>query len=505
MNKLLHKYSHLFPAGSLKTGWNKVLCSRRAKLLKILDSFAVFSAIPAEPGEENLWFTNSTRIFQEPSILYLTGINQPGIRLILDPNSSKKEVLFIPEKDPDKEFWTGTRFGFPGPGTESGTGASVPAKAEHRPGQKQASQPDLDDIHALTGIRQIKPLREFKPWLKNLILNSKRPYAYCFFHQYVNNKDGKVLVTRTDYNWKFARETKRFAQAVLKKNKSNGKVRASLRYEIRTLADTHFRQRLPLEHHQINDAKIAMRLTGQAFKDTLKKAGTFKNEHQLASYLEYSLKKRSVYGLSFPAIAASGKNALVLHYIKNDDVIKPGGLVLLDFGLRYGVMHSDISRTIPASGRFDPLQSMLYSIVLDALRENQRNARAGITIRELDQKVWHFIEKRLQKDFFSRGGVAKRPYGFQPHKVSHLMGLQVHDGDPHRQYQDIPMKTGWQISSEPGIYGHFKIQLNGRTYSQTLGIRIEDNLLIQARGCVNLSRAIPRTPEGIEKLMTGQS
>jgi Xaa-Pro aminopeptidase len=217
------------------------------------------------------------------------------------------------------------------------------------------------------------------------------------------------------------------------------------------------------------------------------------------------MRKRSPAGLSFPNIVASGKNATVLHYLKNDEPIEPGSLVLLDFGVRYGTMHADITRTVPHSGKFNPLQALLYGIVLDTNKMNQKNAKPGETIRNLNKKTWRFLEEQLQARFFARGGKAMRSYMGQPHGVSHLMGEQEHDGDPHRIYQDYPLQPGWQISNEPGLYGHFQITLDGRKYSEWIGIRIEDDLLITKDGCRNLCAAVPKEIHELEALAAGKS
>jgi Xaa-Pro aminopeptidase len=81
------------------------------------------------------------------------------------------------------------------------------------------------------------------------------------------------------------------------------------------------------------------------------------------------------------------------------------------------------------------------------------------------------------------------------------MGEQEHDGDPFRNYLQQPMKPGWMISNEPGLYGEFRLQLNGKNYNEKIGIRIEDNLVITKNGCLNLSSKIPKTVKQIEKLM----
>jgi Xaa-Pro aminopeptidase len=476
---LLRRYSQVYPAASAGARLPSILKQRRKAHLEALDSFALFSGVPREPGAENLWIMPALKIFQEPSVMYLTGINQPQVILALvpagkgKPRSGGTEILFVPEKNPDREFWDGVRFGYP-------------------PGAQAAQSKDVEDVRALTGIQDVRPLGEFEAWFADLVkasVRSQKPYGYAFYHQY--DDQGKLRVTKTDHNYAFKQTLEREARAVLKG------------FEIRPCAALHYRLRLPLDADQVRDVDKAVAITNKAFQETLPLVGTFGDENALAAHLQYGMLRRSPYGLAFPSIVAGGRNATVLHYLKNDEALPPRGLVLLDFGARWGTMHADISRTIPVSGKFNPLQALIYGIVLDAAKENQRNARPGETIRNLNDKVWAFLEDALEKRFFSKGGKAERAYKGKPHGVSHLMGEQEHDGDPHRLYQDDPLQPGWQISNEPGLYGRFSITLGGKRYSEWIGVRIEDDLLITPRGCRNLSASIPREIAEIEALMKG--
>ena len=180
-------------------------------------------------------------------------------------------------------------------------------------------------------------------------------------------------------------------------------------------------------------------------------------------------------------------------------------MILMDFGVRWMTMHADISRTVPASGKFNPMQKILYEIVLKAQLLVQRTARRGITMSELNDYCWSSINRDLEDFFKSAGGKFKLRYKDRPHGVSHLMGEQEHDGDPFRNYLSDPMQEGWLISNEPGLYGAFKVRLNGKLYDEEIGIRIEDNLLITKTGCKNLSISIPKGVRQIEKLMAIKS
>jgi Xaa-Pro aminopeptidase len=420
---------------------------------------------------------SAIKIFQEPAVIHLTGINQPNVILALVPGGlgkhSGEEVLFLPEKNPEREFWDGVRFGIP---TSSGT--------------TSGGSQDLRDIRALTGILDVRPLGEFEAWFETLVRRWRKPFGYAFYHHYEDKTvKGRARVTKTDHNHAFKTRMDRESRAVRKG------------FEIRTCAPLHFRLRLPLDKDQVRDVDRAVAVTRDAFLETLPEVEAVGNETALEARLQYGMLRRSPFGLAFPSIIAGGRNATVLHYLKNDEPLDPKGLVLMDFGARWGTMHADITRVVPVSGRFNPLQALIYGIVLDAAKENQRNAKPGATIRELNDKVWAFLEDALERRFLSKGGKAKRAYTGKPHGVSHLMGEQEHDGDPHRIYQDHPLQPGWQISNEPGLYGHFVITLGGKRYAEWIGIRIEDDLLITKTGCRNLSESIPREIGEIERLM----
>lgn len=507
---LLRRYSQVYPVGSAGARFPDTLKARRRAHLDELrkaGTFALFAGVPHEPGAENIWVMSALKIFQEPAVIHLTGINQPHVILALVPGAPgsfcDEEVLFIPEKNPEREFWDGVRFGIP-----TGLGAQPAAKGKKRGTGGQAAaggavhgdlrgvgddSPDLNDLRLLTGIRDVRPLGEFEEWLEALVRRTRRAHGLAFWHRYVDDA-GKVRETRTDHNFTFKARVEKLARGVRKD------------FRLETCAPLHYRLRLPLDRDQVRDVGKAVAVTRDAFLDTLAEvaAGTIRTETELEARLQYGMLRRSPYGLAFPSIIAGGRNATVLHYLKNDEPLPPRGLVLMDFGARWGTMHADITRVFPMSGRFNPLQALIYGIVLDAARENQRNARPGVTIRELNDKVWAFLENALQERFFARGGKAERAYKGRPHGVSHLMGEQEHDGDPHRIYQDHPLQPGWQISNEPGLYGHFAITLNGRRYSEWIGVRIEDDLLITPTGCRNLSASIPKEIDEIEALLASR-
>ena len=430
---------------------SKILYKKRRKaMLKELDSFCVFSGIPMDPGSEEAYVQTWNKMIQEPAFMYLTGINQAGCYLLLDPKTNE-EILFVPPKDPFKEFWNGKRLGY--------------LEGDH-------------DVARVTGIKDVRPVDEL---MDTVVVRAKKlpkgSYAYAYYFE--KFKD--------DHNDRFKRQ-------LLKALKGTG-------ISLKSAAALHWQLRLPLEPERIKDAEVAQAVTNQAFRTVLSNLSSFKSERDLSLRLDYEMQRKSDGDLAFPTIAACGENACCLHYVKKDEPLKAGELLLLDFGIRIGSLHSDISRTIPVNGKFSPLQKLLYQIVLDAGFEYQKHVRPGVSLKEIGNVPWDYIMQELESRLVKGAkGSYKLLYDRRPHGVSHFIGEQIHEGEPGTRSLDTVLKPGMLISCEPGLYGEFKATIGGKTYREKIGIRIEDDLLITKNGFRNISVDIPKTVEEIEKL-----
>lgn len=450
IKQLLQDYSEVF-ISTFSEKSAGIYQKRRQELLSKLDSFCVFSGVSVDPGTEEVFASTWTRFIQDPSFLFLTGINQAGCYLLLDPlakEESMREVLFIPLKDKEKEFWIGKRIGYTN---------------------------DLTELKGLTGFSSIQPVGFLWDTIENLTIRKENPpYAYSFFFPDYH----------LDHNARFALEMRAFLE---KKQMT-----------LRSISDTHFELRMVLDSERLSLVEKAQKASAEAFKSILMRFSAFKNERSLSLALDYELQTRGDGDLAFPTIVASGKNACCLHYSKKDEPLFQKDCVLLDFGVRMGTQHSDITRTVPVSGRFDPLQKLLYNIVLEAQLFHEKQVRPGETLRELDLKVWDFIEESLKRDFIAKGGTYQLLYNKRPHGVSHFIGEQVHEGSPKSRSLDVVLKPGMMISNEPGLYGRFLIELEGMKWDCFIGIRIEDDLLITEDGCLNLSKEVPKQVEELE-------
>ncbi|WP_394795182.1 aminopeptidase P N-terminal domain-containing protein [Armatimonas sp.] len=167
---------------------------------------------------------------------------------------------------------------------------------------------------------------------------------------------------------------------------------------------------------------------------------------------------------AYNPIVGGGLNATVLHYMDNNQILQDGDLVLIDAGAAFAGYAADVTRTFPVSGRFTDEQQYLYDLVLESELAGIAASRAGTAMWEVDRAARAVFEKAGMPDCYTYG-------------IGHGLGLDVHDALP-----DGVLKPGMVITIEPGLY----------LAEKSLGIRIEDDILITDGDPVNLTAAIPK-------------
>lgn len=456
-NQTTIDYSSIFFDDNVKDPHQRFL-DRRKKLGSLAKDLIVLFSSETQFNDSQPWAYADHPICQEPLFLFLTGINQRHSILMIDArNNSYEEILFLPKKDPKKEFWDGLQFG-------SGTADSI------------------EIAQQVTGFQTIHMTSLFMDILcQKLINHSSPPTLSLYWHESVKKKPRKDEL--------FIQKN-RLLSRLKRKNRSPS---------ITNIQYLQWDLRLPLDDVDKQHLIAANQMLTTAFTTLIKEMPTLEKETQIHGVLQGELIKQTPYGNAFPSIIANGKNAATLHYTANNSSLDKKAMVLLDFGVCNFSMHSDISRTIPVNGKYTPLQRLLYSIVLSTQHYVESLVRPGITIQTLNSKCWAFLEEQLDSLFLKKGGKMKRHYDIQPHFVSHLLGRQTHDGDPFRDYKTRPLQVGWAISNEPGLYGAFEISIDGVHYEEVIGIRIEDDLIVTDDGCENLT-GCPKEILDIEKL-----
>jgi len=209
-------------------------------------------------------------------------------------------------------------------------------------------------------------------------------------------------------------------------------------------------------------------------------------EYELEAALEDGFRRNGADRLGYPSIVGSGPNTTTLHYDVNRRKTENGDLVVIDAAAEWGQYTADVTRTFPVNGKFTPRQKAIYDLVLGAQQAAFDALRPGVTMRELDA-----IARRYMHDHSGTlcGERTCDDHEFFNHGLGHPIGMDVHDVGISR-----PLEPGMVVTLEPGIY----IQ------AEKLGVRIEDDVLVTAKGGEWLSAGAPRTTAAIERVMGGR-
>lgn len=269
--------------------------------------------------------------------------------------------------------------------------------------------------------------------------------------------------------------------------------------------------RLVKDEYEIAQLRLAVQVTAAGFDDIVR---------ELPRIVEHPRGERVVEGVfhqrarsdanweGYDTIAASGPHACYLHWTRNDGAVLPGDLILIDAGAEVDSLYTaDITRTLPVSGTFTPIQRRIYETVREAADAAFAAAKPGVRFRALHEAAMEVLARRtaewgllpvtaeeaLDTD---RGGHHRR---YMVHGTSHHLGLDVHDCARARRemYYEGVLEPGMVFTIEPGLY----FQIDDLTVPEEyrgIGVRIEDDVLLTEDGPVNLSADIPRTADEVE-------
>lgn len=252
-----------------------------------------------------------------------------------------------------------------------------------------------------------------------------------------------------------------------------------------TLAGEISSMRLIKTEHEVKLIKKASDATCKAHLAAMKTLKPGMNEALIQKTIEDTFRKEGCDGLAFPSICAAGKNGTTLHYFANKDPIPPGTLMVCDIGAAIFNYATDITRTLPTSGKYAGKQKEAYEAVLAAQKAAEAILKPGATFGSLHSAAAKVFEDRGLTDWSYAQSTANGPR----HGLSHWVGLAVHDSGGN-----VPFEEGMVLTIEPGYYN----------VREGYGIRIEDMYLVTKDGFERLSSSAPREVEEIEKAMAGK-
>ena len=389
---------------------------------------------------------------QDSNFWYLTGFNEPESTLVLLINESKdvQSIAFVPKKDALKEIWDGYRAGPNGAVKDHG----------------------------------------FDLAFDNTEIDERLPGLLAGYNQvfYPVGKSQKLDADVIDWI-KTARSKDRHSSPI----------------DIADASSKIGNERLIKDKDEIEIMKKACQISAEAHVEAMKFVKPGMNEQELEAFYQYQFSKRGGRFAAYTPIVAGGENACVLHYVENSKALKDGDLVLVDAGCEFELYASDITRTYPINGKFTVAQLAIYEVVLEA----QQKSIEAVTVNNnvMDSQI--ISEKVITQGLIDLGilngsmeelhetGAFK---DFYMHKIGHWLGIDVHDaGDYTEDGEYMKFKPGMVTTVEPGIY--ISSTANVKDQWKGIGIRIEDNILVTAKGNQNLTDFVPSNPKEIEALM----
>jgi Xaa-Pro aminopeptidase len=384
------------------------------------------------------------RFRQKNDLMYLSGVETPAATLMLIPkglvpNKDASEILFIPARNPLHERWTGFQVG---PGAEA---------------------------EAKFGIKQTATSNEFRDRLRSLL--NEPP-----FKQSDGTSQAKLYtIVPTGSTAAITRENQ-FVEYV----KS-----MAPHVKIVDVAPHIAEMRLVKSQPEIELLQKAIDITAEAHGDAAKtiKPGVY--EYQVQGALEYAFTRNGAERAGFPSIVGSGVYSTILHYNENRKRIEADDLIVVDIGAEFSYYTADITRTYPASGKFNPRQREIYELVLKAQKAAEQAFKPGeSTIGQLQRIATDVMKASPLRD---KKGITLDKYFI--HGLGHWLGMDVHDVGNYNR----PIPEGAVFTIEPGIY----------IPEEKLGVRIEDDYLVTNKGLVKMSSKIPSEPDEIERWMSG--
>lgn len=411
--------------------------NRAKAIAKMPDySSAVIFSNPQMPRNGDLFFSYR----QNSDLFYLTGITQEKSILIL---SNCKDVpqatLFILDPKPELEQWEGRKL-------------------------------RKEEVTQISGIIDIRYTDDFQS-IWNEYANKS---DHLFYGQNCNPRLNTDLLL----------PDRQFGELLA--SKWNNK-------DVQCFASILTNCRIVKEPEEITLIEKACKITGEAFHEIITNTHEGMYEYELEAIMTQCFLQHGANGHAFEPIISNGRNTCYLHYIKNDQKLTNGNLILMDFGSEYANYASDCTRVFPVNGKFTKRQKEIHTAVYRVFQQAKAAIMPGKTIADVQKLTCHLIQEELlhlgilsPKDIENQGNQPAY-FKYYMHGVSHFIGLDTHDVGEKSEI----LQPGMVLSCEPGIY----------TFEENIGIRLEDTILVTENGNKDLMESVPMNCDEIEEVM----
>jgi Xaa-Pro aminopeptidase len=424
---------------------------RRRLLMRLMgrDSIAIVPAAPVRLRNNDVEYAYR----QDSDFFYLTGFGEPESVAVLMPGRAHAEfVLFVRDRDAERETWDGRRAGTDGAIRDHGADDAFPIG-------------DIDEI--LPGLMENR---------------AKVFYAMGTHPEFDQRVVGWVNGLR--------------AQAKHGRHPP---------LEFVALDHVLHDMRLYKSRGELELMREAARIGVMAHRRAMRACRPGRSEYEIAAEIVHEFRSHNA-DTSYQPIVGGGANSCILHYRENDRPLRDGDVLLIDAGCEFQCYASDITRTFPVNGRFTPEQRAVYEVVLQANQAAIARVRPGNSWNAPHEAAVRVITQGLVKLGLLKGRVAALERSgayrrFFMHRTGHWLGMDVHDvGDYKLGDEWRVLEPGMVLTIEPGIYIPAGVRGVPRGL-RNIGIRIEDDVVVTRDGCEVLTAAAPKDPDEIEAVM----
>lgn len=428
----------------------EVFKKRRTKIIAALKDAAMI--VTSHP--EHVRNDDVLHVYRQDSNFYfLTGFEEPESFLILRPGKSPETVMFVRQKNRERETWDGFRYGPEG------------TKKEFL----------IDEVY---------PVEEFNTKAVELLKGYEDVYYRVFKNHEADERIEHVLTSL---------------------RRASGRTGYGL-VNIRD-ADTFLGEfRLKKDDFELQNLRRACEISAEGHLAAMKYTKPGVNERQVQAVMTHKFLMEGSARAGYPFIIAAGHSATTLHYNFNDQPCKNGDLLLIDAGAEYNFYTGDITRTFPVNGKFSEAQRKVYEAVLKVQKELIDYVKPGIYFKDLHEMgtsrlVDMMFELGLltgRKDDVIKSGEYRKYY---PHGIGHWLGMDVHDAGLYFiKHEPRPIEENMCFTIEPGLYIPYD-DMNAPKELRGIGVRIEDNVVVTRTGCEVMTSLAPKEVADIEKVV----
>jgi Xaa-Pro aminopeptidase len=425
--------------------------ARRQRLMSEMGerTVAVFASAPTAIRNNDV----EHEYRQESDFFYLTGLDEPYSVLILsNVHPDHEAVLFVRPRDPERETWDGPRTGVDGAVADFGADVAFESR-------------ELD-----------AKLPEYLSGAERVIYRLGRHADF----------DARMIA----------------ALEMARRRQRAGKDFPTELHDPGKLLHAH---RLHKDAGELDTMRRAAAITRQAHLAAMRVAKPGAHEYEVEAEILRVFRSGGSERPAYGSIVGSGPNATILHHRKNDRRMSAGELLLIDAGCELEYYASDVTRTFPVDGRFTKEQRAVYAAVLRAQEACIEAVRPGTTLEAIHQLAVRtlaagMIELGLIEGPLDKAIEEKRHERFYMHRTSHWLGMDVHDvGSYFHHGEPTVLAPGMVLTIEPGLYIAQNADVDAKW--RGIGVRIEDDVLVTPSGHENLTAAIPKHPDELERIL----